>query len=90
MVLLVQLLLDLPCFKVRGSKAEIATEDSKAKSTELYEDGLSDKEIELISKTMFGQGSVENSPRQQRLLQSTIELGFPKAGTLTISSSFPS
>lgn len=90
MVLLVQLLLELPCVKVKGSTAKIATEDSKAKSTELYEDGLSDKEIELISKTMFGQGSVENSPRQQRLLQSTIELGFPKAGTMTISSSFPS
>lgn len=89
MVLLVQLLRDLPRFKTKGPKAKIASADSKGKPNEMYENGLSDKEVEVISETMFGHGSVENDSRQRRLLQSTIELGFPKAGTLTISSSLP-
>lgn len=85
MILLVKLLRGLPCFKVKGPKVKMAADDSKGKSSEMYENGLSDKEIEIISTTMFGTGSVENSPRKKKLLQSTIELGFPKAGTLTIS-----
>lgn len=84
MVLLVQLLQDLPRFNVKEPTTNTAAADSKAKSNEMYENGLSDKEVEVISSTMFGPGSVENSPRKQRLLQSTIELGFPKAGTLKI------
>ncbi|MCJ1268327.1 hypothetical protein MMC22_008215 [Lobaria immixta] len=79
MVLLVQLLQDLPRFNVKEPTTNTAAADSKAKSNEMYENGLSDKEVEVISSTMFGPGSVENSPRKQRLLQSTIELGFPKA-----------
>ncbi|MCJ1464503.1 hypothetical protein MMC07_003116 [Pseudocyphellaria aurata] len=75
MILLCQLLQKLPRLKPKWPKSKKAT----TKPEELYENGLSDKEIDLISTTMFGPGSVENCPRKKRLLQSTIELGFPKA-----------
>ena len=46
----------------------------------MYENGLSKKEQDKISEMMFGPGSVALGPSQQRLLDGTIELGFPKAG----------
>lgn len=88
MVLLVQLLRELPRFNVKGPQAKSPAADLKRKNPNaMYENGLSDKEIEMISATMFGRGRLENSPRKQRLLKSTIELGFPKAGTLATSPS---
>ena len=89
MVLLVQLLRDLPRFKVKGPQAKSPASDLKGNPNAMYENGLSDKEIEMIAATMFGPGSLENSPRKQRLLKSTIELGFPKAGRLASSPSPP-
>ena len=89
MILLIQLLRDLPRFKVKGPQAKSPAADLQENSEAMYENGLSEKEIEMISATMFGPGSLENSPRKQRLLKSTIELGFPKAGTLEASPSLP-
>lgn len=54
----------------------------KRKVKETYENGLCEDDRAKIKEFMFTSKNMELNPSQERFLQSTINLGFPKAGTL--------
>ena len=54
----------------------------KRKGKETYENGLGEDDRAKIKEFMFTSKNTELNPSQKRFLDSTINLGFPKAGTL--------
>lgn len=54
----------------------------KRKVKETYENGLGEDDRVRIKDFMFTFRDMELSPSQECFMKSTIELGFPKAGTL--------
>lgn len=76
------LLLDLvrPAIRERKAKTEAVTKAIEG-ATITWENGLSEKEKDKISLLMFGKDGPGKSEKTSRLLKSTIELGFPQAGT---------
>lgn len=58
----------------------------KKKAKETYENGLSEDDRAKIKEIMFTSRNMELNSSQERFLQSTIDLGFPKAGAFAVFS----
>lgn len=80
MILLVDLLKEV--LRKNAIKSPVA--QNKVKET--YENGLGEDERATIKEMMFASKNMELSPSQQSFLQSTISLGFSKAGMLAVFS----
>lgn len=76
MILLVNLLKEV--LRQNATKSPVV----KRKVKESYENGLCEDDRVKIKEFMFTSKNMELNPSQERFLQSTINLGFPKAGTL--------
>lgn len=76
MILLVNLLKEV--LRQNATKSPVV----KKKVKETYENGLVEDDRAKIKEFMFTSKNMELTPSQERFLQSTINLGFPKAGTL--------
>lgn len=74
MILLVRLLKEV--LRKNAIKSPVV----KKKKKEMYENGLSEDDRAKIKELMFTSNDIELNPSQERFLQSTINLGFPKAG----------
>lgn len=78
MVLLVHLLKEV--LRKNAIKSPVV----KKKTKEKYENGLSEDDRAKIKEFMFTSKNMELNSSQERFLQSTINLGFPKAGTFDV------
>lgn len=78
MILLVQLLKEV--LRKNAIKSPLV----KKKAKETYENGLSEDDRAKIKEFMFRSKHMELNSSQERFLQSTINLGFPKAGTFAV------
>lgn len=56
----------------------------KKKTKVTYENGLSEDDRDKIKEFMFTSKNMELNSSQERFLQSTFNLGFPKAGTFDV------
>lgn len=56
----------------------------KKKTKVTYENGLSEDDRDKIKEFMFTSKNMELNSSQERFLQSTINLGYPKAGTFDV------
>lgn len=75
MILLVHLLKEV--LRKNAIKSPVV----KKKTKEMYENGLSEDDRARIKEFMFTSKNMELNSSQERFLQSTIDLGFPEAGT---------
>lgn len=78
MILLVHLLREV--LRKNAIKSPVV----KKKTKETYENGLSEDDRAKIKEFMFTSKNMELNSSQERFLQSTINLGFPKAGTFDV------
>lgn len=78
MILLVHLLKEV--LRKNAIKSPVV----KKKTKETYENGLSEDDRAKIKEFMFTSKNMELNSSQERFLQSTINLGFPKAGTFDL------